>query len=96
MAYKILPATPADLPDIIAVHHAAFADDPFIGQLTANVSPEVQQAHDMRFFARQFEMSRLNGLRFRKAVDAEGCEPSHATVGIFRRLDHCALAHWLS
>ena len=94
MAYKILPATPADLPDIIAVHHAAFADDPFIGQLTADVLPEAKQAHDMRFFARQFEMARLNGLRFRKAVDAEGCGSSLATVGILRRLDHCTLAHW--
>lgn len=73
MAYTILPATPTDLPDIVAVHHAAFADDAFIGQLMPDVSLEDKQSHDMHFFARQFEMSRLNGLRFRKAVDGEGC-----------------------
>ena len=72
MAYTILPATPADLPDIVAIHHAAFADDPFIGQLMPDVSPELKRSHDMHFFTRQFEMSGFNGLRFRKAVDGEG------------------------
>ena len=72
MAYTILPATPADLPDIVSVHDAAFADDPFIGQLMPNVSPEVKQSHDMYFFTRQFEMSRLNGQRLTKAVDGNG------------------------
>ena len=81
MVYTILPATPADLPDIIAVQHAAFADDAFIGQLMPNVSPEARQSHHMHFFARQFEMSRLNGLRFRKAVDGQGCASSLATQG---------------
>ena len=79
MAYTVLPATPADLPDIIAIHHAAFADDPFIGLLMPNVLPEVKQSHDMHYFGRQFDMSRLNGLRFRKAVDGEGCGSSLPT-----------------
>lgn len=82
MAYRILPATPADLPDIIAVHHAAFADDPFMSQLKPNVVPELKQRHDMHFFLRQFEMSRLNGMRFRKAVDEDGCGFSLADLVI--------------
>ena len=87
MAYTILPATPADLPDIVAVQHAAFADDAFIGQLMPNVSPEARQSHDMHFFVRQFEMSKLNGMRFRKAVDGEGYGSSPALKAI-RQLDH--------
>ena len=72
MPYSIVPATPDDLPDIIAIYHAAFADDPFIGQLMPNVPPEVKQAHDMHWYGREFEMSELNGLRFRKVVDGDG------------------------
>ena len=72
MAYTILPATPADLPDIVDIHNAAFADDPFIGQLMPDVEPELKRSHDMHFFKRQFEMSWCNGLRFRKVVDGEG------------------------
>ena len=73
MVYRVLPATPSDLPDIIAVYHAAFAADPFIGQLMLNVPPEVKQAHDMHWYGREFELSRLNGLQFRKVVDGDGC-----------------------
>lgn len=73
MVYRLLPATPADLPDIIAIYHAAFATDPFIGQLMPNVPPEVRQAHDMHWYGREFELSELNGLRFRKVVDEDGC-----------------------
>ncbi len=72
MVYKILEATPADLPDIITVYHAAFAADPFIGQLMPNVPPEVKQAHDMHWYGREFELSKLNGLHFRKVVDGDG------------------------
>ena len=72
MQYTILPATPADLPDIVAVYHAAFANDPFIGQLMPNVPPQAKNAHDMHWYAREFEMSELNGLRFRKLVDGDG------------------------
>lgn len=72
MAYRILPATAADLPDVIAIYHAAFKDDPFIGQLMPNVPPEVKQAHDMHRYGREVEMSELNGLEFRKVVDADG------------------------
>ena len=72
MQYTVLPATPADLPDIIAVFHAAFANDPFVGQLMPNVPPHIRTAHDMHWYSREFEMSELNGLRFRKLVDADG------------------------
>lgn len=72
MPYTVLPATPADLPDIIAVYHAAFANDPFIGQLMPNVPLEVKTAHDLHWYGREFEMSELNGLRFRKVVDEDG------------------------
>lgn len=72
MPYIILPAIPADLPDIIAIYHAAFKDDPFVGQLMPNVPPEVKQAYDMHWYGREFEMSELNGLRLRKVVDGEG------------------------
>ncbi len=72
MVYKILEATPADLPDIITVYHAAFAADPFIGQLMPNVPPEVKQAHDMHWYGREFKLSKLNGLQFRKVVDGDG------------------------
>lgn len=91
MPYTILPATPADLPDITAIHQAAFADDPFIGQLMPNVLPEFKRSHDMHFFEREFEMSRLNGLRFRKAVDGEGCGSPLAALA-FDKFDH-ALTH---
>lgn len=72
MQYTLLPATPADLPDIIAIYHAAFSTYPFIGQLMPNVPPEVRQAHDMHWYGREFELSELNGLRFRKVVDENG------------------------
>lgn len=79
MAYTILQATPADLPDIIAIYHAAFANDPFIGQLMVNVPSEVKQAHDMHWYGREFEMCELNGLRFRKVVDGNGYSTIIAT-----------------
>lgn len=72
MSYTILPATPADLPDIAAILDAAFAGDPFIGQLMPNVPPEIKQAYDMHCHGREFEMSEFNGLRFRKVVDENG------------------------
>ncbi|CAF9935402.1 hypothetical protein IMSHALPRED_010215 [Imshaugia aleurites] len=72
MPYRVLPATPADLPDIIAIYHAAFANDPFIGQLTPNVPPSVKQAYDLHWYGREFDLSELNGLRFRKVVDGDG------------------------
>ena len=76
MPYTISPATPADLPDIIAIYHAAFANDPFVGQIMANVPLQVKQAHDMHWYGREFEMGQLNGLRFRKVVDGDGYNPS--------------------
>ena len=75
MPYTISPATPADLPDIITIYHAAFANDPFIGQIMPNVPPGVKQAYDMHCYGREFEMSQLNGLRFRKVVDGDGYNP---------------------
>ena len=72
MPYTILPATPADLPDIVAIYHAAFANDQFIGQLMPSVPPDVKQAFDTHWYGREFEMSELNGLRFRKVVDQTG------------------------
>ena len=72
MSYTILPASPADLPDIVAVFGAAFAGDPFIGQVMPNVPPEVKHAYDMHYHGREFEMSEFNGLRFKKVVDEEG------------------------
>lgn len=72
MTYRVLPATPADLPDTIAIYHAAFADDPFIGQLMPNVPADFKQAHDLHWYGREFEMNELNGLRFRKVVDVDG------------------------
>ena len=72
MAYRILPATPADLPDITAIFHAAFADDPLVGQLMPNVPADVKKAHDMHLHGREFEMNEFNGLQFRKVVDADG------------------------
>ena len=85
MPYKTLPATRADLPEIIAIYHAAFADDPFIGQLTPNVPPDVKQAYDMHWYGREFDLSELNGLRLRKVVDGDGYRHSSRRI---RRLDH--------
>ena len=97
MAYTILPATPADLPEIVACHQATFADDPFIGLLMPNVLPEVKQSHDMHYFGRQFEMSRFNGMKHRKAVDGEGCGSSPARLAFDNRTMHsltCKLGRW--
>lgn len=85
MPYTISPATRADLPDIIAIYHAAFADDPFIGQIMSNVPPQVKQAYDMHWYGREFEMSQLNGLRFRKVVDGDGYNPWPRRA---RQVDH--------
>ena len=81
MPYSILPATPADLPDIVAIFHAAFADDPFIRQLMPKVPPHVRQAHDMHYFGREFEMSELKGLCFRKVVDGDGYDRDSGQLG---------------
>ena len=80
MSYRILPATPADLPDIIAIYHAAFVEDPFIGQLMPNVPPALKQAHDMHRYGRDCEMSDLNGLRFRKVVDEDGYDMIRSSI----------------
>lgn len=72
MTYTVQPATPADLPDIVEIHDAAFATDPFIGQLMPNVPPEVKRAHDIHYYRRELDMSELNGTRFRKVVGGDG------------------------
>lgn len=89
MVYTLLPATPADLSDIIAIYHAAFATDPFIGQLMPNVPPEVRQNHDMHWYGREFELSELNGLRFRKVVDENGCSRSLSRLHLLQFLGSC-------
>ena len=73
MTYRLLPATPADLPDIIDIYHAAFQNDHFIGQMMPHVPRDIKRAYDMHYYGREFEMSALNGLRFRKVVDQDGC-----------------------
>ena len=88
MQYTILPATPADLPDIIAVFHAAFANDPFIGQLMPDVPPQIKRAYDMHWYSREFDMSELNGLRFRKVVDEDGYDLCPRQARQRRRMTH--------
>lgn len=72
MAYTILPVTTNDLPDIVAIHEAAFVDDPIFGQIMANVSPEAKLAHDLHWYEREFGISELNGLRWKKLIDGNG------------------------
>ena len=72
MPYTIQPASPADLPDIVAIYHDAFVDDLFIGQLMPNVPLEIKKAYNVHTYSRQFEMNELNGVIFRKVVDADG------------------------
>lgn len=81
MSYNILPVTPADLPDIVAVFHAAFKDDPHVGQLMPNVLPEVKQAHDMHYWQYQLNMSEYNGMIFRKLVDEDGYDHYQLSIG---------------
>ena len=74
MSYNILPVTPTDLPDIAAICHAAFEDDPIVGHLMSNVSPEVKQAHDMHYWENQLRMSEYNGMRLRKLANEDGSD----------------------
>ena len=86
MSYTVLTATQDDLIAIIAVYHAAFADDPFIGQIMPNVAPEVKQAYDIHRFRREIEMSELNGLKLKKVVDGDGYD--HPRRGICSTVLH--------
>lgn len=72
MAYKLLPATIADIPDIVTVYDAAFKDDPFVGQIMPKVNPAAKREYDEAYYTNEFEMGLLNGLRFFKAVDGDG------------------------
>lgn len=91
MVYRILPATPADLPDVIAIFHAAFAADPFVGQLMTNVPPEVKLTYDMHWYGHEFEMSELNGLQLRKIVDGDGYDDSLGQNSTVRPCTHWCL-----
>ncbi|MCJ1459924.1 hypothetical protein MMC28_010303 [Mycoblastus sanguinarius] len=72
MTFKILPAAPADVPQIVTIGHDAFLSEPLVSQLMANVPPDMKRAYDMRYYAREFEMASLNGLRLSKVVDETG------------------------
>ncbi len=72
MSYTILPASTADLSEIVTIYNAAFKEDRIIGNLMAAVPLEVKKAYDIAWYRREFDMSKLNGLRFYKAVDQHG------------------------
>lgn len=72
MSFVILPASVADLAEIIVIYHAAFKQDRIIGNLMPNVPLDEKKAHDHEWYKRSFDTSHLNGMRFYKAVDETG------------------------
>lgn len=71
MPLTILPATPTDLPDIVAIYDAAFKNDRIIGNLMPDVPPAIKEAYDLEWYRREFTMAELTGCKFSKAVEDE-------------------------
>lgn len=67
--YDVLPATIEDVPEIVEVFYAAFADDDIMGNTERNVDPAIRTARSAKFHRQNFENAHLNGARYFKAVE---------------------------
>ncbi|KAI4218912.1 MAG: hypothetical protein L6R36_008677 [Xanthoria steineri] len=71
MPFRVLPAEPSDIPDIVTVHQASWVDDPIIGRLMPDVEPKVKYDHDVNYYKDKFEHKALTGTVMHKVVETE-------------------------
>lgn len=70
MAYTLLPATKAEIPDLITVYDAAFKDHPFVEQFMPNADPGAKLKCDLAWYGHEFEIGETDTRqRYLKAVD---------------------------
>ncbi|KAL8668500.1 MAG: hypothetical protein Q9168_006875, partial [Polycauliona sp. 1 TL-2023] len=71
MSFQVLPAEPADIPDIVTVHQASWVNDPIIGQLMPDVEPKAKYEYDVDYYTKGFETRALTGSVMHKVVERE-------------------------
>lgn len=67
--YDVLPATIDDVPGIVEVFYAAFADDDVVGNIERNVEPAVREARNANWHRTNLQNSHLTGVHYFKAVE---------------------------
>lgn len=72
MSYKLVPAQPSDVGDMITIFLAAFEDDPLLGRMWTNVSYEKNYAYWAKVFEKTFEVSKRDAKVWNKVVDENG------------------------
>ncbi|KAL8789430.1 MAG: hypothetical protein Q9213_001187 [Squamulea squamosa] len=71
MPFQVLPAEASDIPDIVAVHQAAWVDDPIVGRLMPDVDPKAKYDYDLDFYQKRFDSKTLTGSVMHKVVDTD-------------------------
>lgn len=67
--FKLLPAEPSDVPEMVSIFLEAFADDEVVGHIERHVESGESHRKNEEWYSDQMAHAHLTGDRFFKVVD---------------------------
>lgn len=71
MAFQLLLAVEADVPDMVTIYQDSFADDRIFGRAMSKVPRDIRRAYDIARFTGFFTTEKIYGAQLFKVVETE-------------------------